>query len=265
MRQRIAAAAIAAMEVDTPTAFEGSGSGVDAAAPTVRAGRRDGRGAGALRSLTATQGALARADGSARVRAGMTDVIAAVYGPMDCPIHRQDAAGADVFVCYRGAGVGDRRKGGAADEVAGRDLRAAVREVLCRRLFPRKAVAIGVHVLCDDGGAVAAAVNAAFLALVDAGVAMRGMLSAVCLSVHNGGVVVDPEEVEEAEADGVLTFTFDGGVEGDDAKDLVGVCVVGDVGGAQLFEDAAAVARQLCRSTRGFMKLALTGKAAAEN
>lgn len=254
------------MEVDTPTPFVGSGRGADAAAPTVRAGRRDGRSAGALRPLAATQGALARADGSARVRAGMTDVIAAVYGPMDCPVHRQDADGADVFVCYRSAGTGgERRKGSAADEVAGRDLRAAVREVLCRRLFPRKAVAIGVHVLCDDGGAVAAAVNAAFLALVDAGVAMRGMLSAVCLSVHNGGVVVDPEAVEEAEADGVVTFTFDGGVEGDGGKDLVGVCIVGDVGGVQIFEDAAAVARQLCRSTRGFMKLALAGKAAADN
>lgn len=255
------------MEVDTPTPFVGAGTGADAAVTGARAGRRDGRGAGALRPLSATQGGLARADGSARVRAGLTDVLVAVYGPMDCPVHRQDPTGADVFVCFRGpGGAGERRTGTVVDEVAGRDLRAAVKEVLCRRLFPRKAVAVGVHVLCDDGGAVAAAVNAAFLALVDAGVFMQGMLTAACVSVHNGVVVVDPEAVEEGEADGVLTFTFDGGVKGEDGdgKDLVGVCVSGDIGGVALFNDAAAVARQLCQSTRGFMKLALAGKAQAE-
>jgi exosome complex RNA-binding protein Rrp42 (RNase PH superfamily) len=133
--------------------------------------------------------------------------------------------------------------------------------VLCARAHPLKAVAVGVHVLCDDGGAVAAAVNAAFLALVDAGVAMRAVLTAACVSVHNGVVVVDPERVEEVEADGVLTFTFDGGTDAAEGRDMVGVRVVGDVGGVALFDEAAAVARQLCRSTRGFIKLAVSGKA----
>lgn len=262
------------MDVDsTPppealTPFVGTGSGTDAGVATgARAGRRDGRAAGALRHLSATQGELSRADGSARVRCGATDVLAAVYGPMDCPIHRQLADRAGVHVSFRAqdagvdAGAGG---GGIGDAEAARDIRKAVEEAVLSALYPRKAVAIAVHVLCDDGGVLATAVNATFLALVDAGVAMKSMFTAVCLGVHRSGVlVVDPDGLEQGEAQGTFSFTFSGSPE-KQAVDMVGVCTRGDCGGVASFESAASVARDLCTSTRGFMQLAVSGKLGKE-
>lgn len=266
-------AASNAMEVEKsiePTSvgsFVGTGSGTDAGVATgARAGRRDGRAAGALRPLSAVQGELSRADGSARVRFGATDVLAAVYGPMDCPIHRQRADGAGVHVSFRtrdgggggGAGAGGSR-GSVSEAEAGRDVRKAVEEAVLTALYPRKAVSIAVHVLCDDGGVLATAVNATFLALVDAGVAMRSVFVAVGVAVHNGVIVVDPEGLEEGEADGVCSFTFSTTPE-KSGVDLVGARTRGDCGGAENFLNAARAARELCASTRAFLQLAVAGK-----
>jgi ribonuclease PH len=248
-------------------AYQGIGTGTDAApgiATGARAGRRDGRAAGAMRELSATQGTLQRADGSARVRVGLTDVLVAVYGPMDCPVHRQLATRADVYVSYRQretsgsmptSSSGSRAS--AAEAVASRNIKGTVLESVLAVLNPRKAIAIGIHVLSDDGGAIAAAVNATFLALVDAGVPMQSVLTAACTSIHNGTVLVDPEAVEEVEADAVLTFTYDTKAPTD--ANVVAMHTTGDCGSFELFEAATATALELASSTRAFLQLAVEG------
>ena len=74
-----------------------------------------------------------------------------------------------------GARTGARRQDG-------RDLENAVRNALAPALmaerYPRALIKIHVLVTCDDGGATSAAINAAGLALVDAGIFLRGVVAA---------------------------------------------------------------------------------------
>ncbi len=63
-------------------------------------------------------------------------------------------------------------------------LRQALAACLVLTAHPRKVLTVAVHVLADGGGAAAAAVNAAVLALADAGVPLRALASAVTLGMR---------------------------------------------------------------------------------
>lgn len=247
------------MEAEVPLApaFTGTGSGVDALSgqTSARAGRRDGREAVELRALKVTQGVLARADGSARVHVGGTDVVVAVYGPMECGVGRQVAERADVHVAYGGGAVEREAEG----VLAKRELRGIVMEAVLTALNPRKAIAVAVQVLADCGGLQAAAINAAVLALMDAGLPMSAVPTAACVSVHNGAIVVDPVSIEEAEGDAVLTFTYDTALE--QSAGFLAVSTYGDCGGEDVFAAAASTARELAFKTRAFLRLSMESRA----
>jgi exosome complex component RRP46 len=62
-----------------------------------------------------------------------------------------------------------------------------------------KGDALALQVTHDDGSLLACAINAAVAALVDAGVAMRGLVSAVCLALTPSlTVLLDPLAAELA-------------------------------------------------------------------
>lgn len=244
--------------------FQGKGSGVDAMTGMetgAQAGRRDGRSLVEMRAISVTQGVLHRADGSARVDIGGTQVLVAVYGPMECVVSRQLAERADVQVVYRrsvNAALHSTTVSEGIDAVATRDLREIVMECVLTALHPRKAISVTVHVLCDDGSVTAAAINACTLALLDAGVSMKCAPTAACVSIHNGAIVVDPSRAEELEAQSILTFTFNGasGVH----KGYIGVVTEGDCGGEDLFAAATDTAHQLAARTLAFLKLSIGKK-----
>ena len=65
-------------------------------------------------------------------------------------------------------------------------------------LLPRSSLHVSVTVLCADGGVRAAVINAATLALADAGVPLRDTCAACCATVLEGSVpCVDPTHSEE--------------------------------------------------------------------
>lgn len=173
----------------------------------------------------------------------MTDVLAGVYGPLDIGA-RGTWDGVKVFVNFRD---GDEDAEGVEGE-----LRAAVEAIVCGAGLGRRGIAVGVRVICADGGVVATAVDAVCMALVDAGVLMTGLVVGVGIGVSKDGdgVVVDPEGVEEGECRGVVTFVL--GVDG-----VIGVRVRGDVGGAGIFEEAARAAGDVAEGVRGFLRLAV--------
>lgn len=261
----------AEMEVESPPpvpsepkSFRGEGTGVDAMAGMTTghdAGRRSGRVATEMRKISVSQGVLTRADGSARIKMGATDVLVAVYGPMECPVPRQRSDAVQVHVSYRKREGNVTSDGIAAGKecLAARDLRQLVLEILLAAMHPRKAVVVAVQVLADNGGMAAAAINASVVALIDAGVPMRAVPTAACVSVHNGLLVVDPERVEEVEADAVLTFTFDTVLASE--KGFMSVCTEGDCGGDVLFATAVETCRDLATKIRAFLKLSLQEKA----
>ena len=100
-------------------------------------------------------------------------------------------------------------------------LRQTLASCLVLAAYPRKVLTLSVHVLADSGGAAAAVLNAAVLALADAGMPMRTLAGAVTLRLQAaaaaaasssmgeeaGSVVqldVSREEAEEATAQALV-------------------------------------------------------------
>lgn len=259
------------MEID-PGPFEGRGSGVDAFNPTetaARPGRRDGRSHNEMRPVTILHSPLSQADGSARIKLGITDVLVAVYGPIDAPIHKQNADSVHVLVAYRqresnmtnfGGGNTNADAATASEATTTRNLRHLVNDILLSSLFPRKSLMIAVHVLSDRGSVLATAYNATMLALLDAGVPMRSLPVATSVSLSNASLSVDPLRVEELEADATVTAVFDDAIIHDE-QGFMSVSTDGDCCNEILFSAAIHTCRQLAVKVRAFLTLSLEQKA----
>ncbi|CAM9786791.1 unnamed protein product [Ectocarpus sp. 12 AP-2014] len=178
--------------------------------------RRDGRRANQIRPLAAEQGILNRADGSARFVQGNTSVLAAVYGPAPAKTLRMERLeGATLDVSFKPeSGITS-----PADAESEALLRRSLEEVVLRSRYPRTVVSVIIQVIVDDGAVLSAALNAATMALLNAGVEMTGMaLSVTCCitaAVSGRSVLLDPCKVEEIDAAAtavVATLSAGGGV-----------------------------------------------------
>ena len=162
------------------------------------AAREDGRSSQAQRPLLArlqVNGSPSCA-GSAYVELGRTRVSATVYGPHDAARPGGTGGGEAAATVARSAAPGDESGagvlsvevrlaapwGGSGGVERERALAAAICSALAPSLFldrlPRAAVEVAVTYLSSDGGAWAAGVIAASLALADAGVEARGLVAA---------------------------------------------------------------------------------------
>lgn len=245
------------MEVDLAP-FQGHGSGVDAVITetSARPGRRDGRAHNEMRSLTLTHNPLRSADGSARLQLGATDVLVAVYGPLDGPVIKQDPENLHVHVSYRRRDASNTTEASAADDATvARNIRQLIQDTLLMQLFPRKAIIVAVQILSDRGSVVTAVFNAAVVALLESGVPMCAVPVAACVSITSGALTVDPLHVEEREANAVITCVFDTRI--DDDKGFLSVCMEGDCHNQQLFLAAQSTCRQLAVKTRSFLSSSL--------
>ena len=179
--------------------------------------RRDKRTAQQMRPLKCDCSVLTRSDGSARYSVGNTAVLASVYGPADVDGRRELVDRAAVSVTVRPVTGQD----GPVERELEESLAGLVRAAVLTTMYPRTLIAVTVQVLHDDGGLLAAAANAVMLALMDAGVALKSLLSAACCALcvppalpgHAARttapvLVLDPSAEEEALAQCTFTFAF---------------------------------------------------------
>lgn len=169
------------------------------------AARADGRDEVQLRALGCELGLLHRADGSAKFSQGHTCVLASVYGPMEVPLRLERADRATLQVVVKPKvglpGIAERRMEGLILHV--------MNQVVLTTLHPRSLISITLQTLCDDGSLLSCAINAACLALLDAGVALRTCVAAATCSVAvGGGVALDPLLEEEKTSSSSFTFAF---------------------------------------------------------
>jgi ribonuclease PH len=242
--------------------------------------RVDGRGDAQLRPMTAEFRLLEGADGSARLAAGGTRVLAAVLGPRPARHPRLDdpdgavlelyvtlptrllalAAGAAAMAstaappisaasgsadALEGEGGGILALGGGAGGSGGASaaaamlarssgsgaspealrlassLRAALVPLVVASALPHTVVTVHIAVQSDEGGAEAAAFNAAILALVDAGVPLRDLAAAATIAALPGGAagggarfLLDPTAEEEAAAAAAAAASGASGADG---------------------------------------------------
>jgi len=164
--------------------------------------RLDGRALDELRPIKIEAGVLKRADGSAYVELGMNKVLAAVYGPREMhPRHNQQPDTA-VLRCYYNMApfsVDDRKRPGPdrrSVEIS-KVTREAFEPVMFLELYPRSVIDVFIEVLEADAGTRTAGINAAAVALADAGVPMRDIISAVAVGKIDGTIVLDLAKEED--------------------------------------------------------------------
>ncbi|HLD33277.1 MAG TPA: exosome complex exonuclease Rrp41 [Candidatus Nanoarchaeia archaeon] len=170
--------------------------------------RMDGRALDELRPIEAKAGIIKNADGSAYFRIGKTVAYAAVYGPRELhPKFLQDPK-TGILRCYYNmmpfSGIGDRvRPGGSrrSKEIS-MVIQKALKPVLELEDYPNATVDVFIELPQTDAGSRCAAICAAAIALADAGISMKDMVSAIAVGKVDDKIVADLNYDEEAYEDG---------------------------------------------------------------
>ena len=164
--------------------------------------RDDGRKAEELRPLEIRAGVLEKATGSALVKMGLTQALVAVYGPRSLhPKHLQISDKALLqtiytmvpFSTYERVRPGHSRRSTEISKV----IKDALEPVVCTEEFPKATIDVYIDILQADAGTRTAAINAAAVALADAGIPMKGLVSAVAVGKLDNQYVVDLAGKEE--------------------------------------------------------------------
>lgn len=173
--------------------------------------RHDGRKPHEIRRLRMQLGAAAHttasAGGSALLEMGLTTALATVRGPVAClrrSDERVDRAVVDVTLKVAAfAAATDRRTSNPNTDrrlvEAARWISRALEAALLLHLYPRSRIEIVVCILADDGGRVPAALNAAVLAILDAGLPVKDFVCACTAgyAVSTETALVDLNRKEE--------------------------------------------------------------------
>ncbi len=166
--------------------------------------RLDGRAVDELRPMEAKVGVIPNADGSASFKIGKTWAIAAVYGPRELfPRFKQNPK-SGLLRCHYAmmpfSGSGERIRPGSsrrAQEIS-LVMERALRPVVDLSAFPNAVVDVFVNLPQTDAGTRCAAISAASMALVDAGIPVKELVSSVAVGQVDGMVVADLMYDEEA-------------------------------------------------------------------
>jgi len=164
--------------------------------------RPDGRKFDEMRDIEAKVGVIKEADGSAMFRIGKTIAIAGVYGPRKVyPRHLEDPEKA-VLKCYYDMysfSVPERKRPGPDRRSI--ELSMVIKNALLPSIFlkeyPKSQIDVFVSIIQADAGTRCAAISAASMALADAGIAMKDVVSSVAVGHVNNDVVIDLNKEEE--------------------------------------------------------------------
>ena len=183
--------------------------------------REDGRKPEEIRRMRIQMGPVSSSSGacggSAVVEMGLTQVLATARGPISCTRRsdeRPDRAIVEVSIKLApfAPSGGDRR---IVNPNSDRRLiemshliKRALEATLLLHLFPKSKIEIAITTLADDGSALCVAINAASMALVDAGIPMKDLLCA-CSAGYSVGLgsstdmtLVDLNRREESSSGG---------------------------------------------------------------
>ncbi|PIU22430.1 MAG: exosome complex exonuclease Rrp41 [Candidatus Diapherotrites archaeon CG08_land_8_20_14_0_20_30_16] len=170
--------------------------------------RFDGRSQFEIRPITLKVGVIERSDGSAYVEWGQNKAIAAVYGPREMlPKHLADANKATIRYYYRMApfSVPDRKnpKPGRREIEISKVSGEALSHSVDLEQYPNTAIDIFVTIFDSNAGTRITALLAASLALADAGLPMKDLVSGIAVGKAGGKLIADMNKHEEDASDAV--------------------------------------------------------------
>jgi len=172
--------------------------------------RQDGRKSHELRRIACKLGVYSQADGSAYVEQGYTKVLAAVYGPHEITRNRNRAPSDRVVIncqystaTFSTAERKQRPRGDRKSLEFTQLLQKTFDAVVMTNMYPHSQIDIYCEIIQSDGGNLSACINAANLALIDAGVPLKGFVASCTCSCFNDVPVVDVNHMEESSSNGV--------------------------------------------------------------
>jgi len=170
--------------------------------------RFDGRKFNECRPIEAKAGVIKNATGSAMFKIGKTVAYATVYGPREMfPRFMKDPTKGVLRCTYQMmpfSGMGERIRPGQnrrAKEIS-MVTKNALNEVVDLSQFPNSVVDVYVEVPEADAGTRCAGICAASIALADAGIPMKELISAVAVGRVSDKLAVDLDYAEEAHEEG---------------------------------------------------------------
>ncbi|CAH1778859.1 unnamed protein product [Owenia fusiformis] len=166
--------------------------------------RIDGRKPCELRRIQSKLGVFGKPDGSAYVEQGNTKVLAAVYGPHEPRgniVKLQDKVVINCQFSMATFSTGERKRRPRGDRKSmelSMHLQQTFEAAIMTELYPQSQIDIYVEVLQSDGGNYCTSVNAATLALIDAGIPMKDYVCACSASYLDDTPMVDINYLEES-------------------------------------------------------------------
>jgi len=179
----------------------------------VNSKRIDGRKLEELRPIEMKVGVVNRADGSAMVRFGGTQAVASAYGPRELFSRRLQKPDKGIIQCrYNMApfSVTDRKSPGPdrRSKELSKVIRLALSPVIFLENFPKATLDIYIEIIQADGSTRVTGINAASIALANAGVEMEDLIASCSVGKIDGNLVVDLSGKEDNNSEADLAFAM---------------------------------------------------------
>lgn len=206
--------------------------------------RLNGRKPGELRPVVVKAGVIEQADGSALVSLGRTTAVAAVYGPAILhPRRLQLSDKTFLRTVYAMAPFSTTERVRPGRSRRSTEICMVTRHALEPALFleenPKAGIGVYIDILQADSGTRTAGINAASVALADAGISMRDLVTSVAVGKVDGEYFLDLEGKEEdvtkcdlpvaymPRSKKVTLLQMDGDISAKEVKELVNLAVKG--------------------------------------
>jgi exosome complex component RRP41 len=175
--------------------------------------RNDGRAFDELRTLKIESGVLPNADGSAYIEMGRNKILCGVFGPHEMHPKHQAKPNEAVLRCrYHMApfSVDPRRSPAPSrrDQEISMVMRSALEPAVFLERYPRASIDVYIEVLEADGGTRCASINAAAVALVDAGIPMKDLVAACAVGKIEDKLIVDLGDYEDKKGQSDMPIAY---------------------------------------------------------
>jgi exosome complex component RRP41 len=175
--------------------------------------RTDGRKINEIRPTRVELGIIDNPDGSAFLEQGKNKILAAVYGPRE--LHPKHLALSDraLLRCrYNMAPFSTKERKSPApsrrETEISKVIKSALEPAIFLEKFPRTVIDLYIVILSSDGGTRCAGINAASLALAEAGIPMRDLVVACAAGKVDGQIVLDLNGIEDNIGDADVPVAF---------------------------------------------------------
>jgi exosome complex component RRP41 len=175
--------------------------------------RADGRAFDELRTIKIESGVLPNADGSAYIEMGRNKILCGVFGPREMHPKHQARPNEAVLRCrYHMApfSVDPRRSPAPSrrDQEISMVMRSALEPAVFLERYPRASIDVYVEVIEADGGTRCASINAAAVALVDAGIPMKDLVAACAVGKVDDKLIVDLGDYEDKKGQSDMPIAY---------------------------------------------------------